>query len=206
MNTGIGDVSDLGWMLEALTVGWGGEVLLDAYDAERRPVAIRNSASSTSNYQGWVDNHGYADVLDPGPVGEACRREIGKRLTGSLHSEWSSLGIDLGYRYESSPVIVPDGTPEVPDDPSEYIPTARPGHARRMPGSTTEGPLWICSEPVSYCCVSGPQPCRPSGSRRRPVRPGCRCDGGDHQGGRREAVPQCTRFGAAGRPGRVARR
>jgi hypothetical protein len=34
----------------------------------------------------------------------------------------------MGYRYDASPVVVPDGTPPTPDDPSEYVPTARPGH------------------------------------------------------------------------------
>lgn len=128
MNTGIGDVSDLGWMLEALLAGWGGEVLLDAYDRERRPVAVRNSASSTANYRGWVDNSGYADILDPGSAGDECRRQVGERLTSSLHSEWSSLGVDLGYRYDDSPIVIPDGTPAPPDDPSVYEPAARPGH------------------------------------------------------------------------------
>jgi hypothetical protein len=34
----------------------------------------------------------------------------------------------MGYRYDTSPIICPDGTPPPPDDPSEYVPTARPGH------------------------------------------------------------------------------
>ena len=38
------------------------------------------------------------------------------------------LGATLGYRYEGSPIVVPDGTPEPPDDPMVYLPTARPGH------------------------------------------------------------------------------
>ena len=37
-------------------------------------------------------------------------------------------GATLGYRYEGSPIVVPDGTPEPPDDSMVYIPTARPGH------------------------------------------------------------------------------
>jgi 2-polyprenyl-6-methoxyphenol hydroxylase-like FAD-dependent oxidoreductase len=128
LNTGIGDVNDLGWMLAALVGGWGGDGLLAAYDLERRPVAIRNARSSTANYQGWVDNDGYQDVLRGDGAGEECRRRIGDRLASSLHQEWNSLGIDLGYRYEESPIIVPDGTPSTPDDPSDYVPTSRPGH------------------------------------------------------------------------------
>ncbi|MEV5840215.1 FAD-dependent monooxygenase, partial [Nocardia sp. NPDC052112] len=42
MNTGIGDAVDLGWKLAAVLNGWGGEVLLDSYEMERRPVAERN--------------------------------------------------------------------------------------------------------------------------------------------------------------------
>jgi hypothetical protein len=33
----------------------------------------------------------------------------------------------LGYRYEDSPVCVADGTPPIPDDSRNYIPTTRPG-------------------------------------------------------------------------------
>jgi hypothetical protein len=45
-----------------------------------------------------------------------------------LQQEWHSFGVGMGYRYDTSPVVVPDGTPPTPDDPGEYLPTARPGH------------------------------------------------------------------------------
>ena len=45
-----------------------------------------------------------------------------------MKREWFSIGIHLGYRYEGSPLIVPDGTPEPPDEVMDYAPTARPGH------------------------------------------------------------------------------
>src|SRR5262249_1782751 len=128
MNTGIADAVALSWMLEARLSGWGGEQLLHAYDAERRPVGLRNSANAAANYQGWLEKSGYANVLAEGPEGEACRQEVGRRLVQSLHGEWHSLGIDLGFRYEGSPIIVPDGTAPTPDQPSEYIPSSRPGH------------------------------------------------------------------------------
>jgi 2-polyprenyl-6-methoxyphenol hydroxylase-like FAD-dependent oxidoreductase len=38
MNTGIQDAANLGWKLAAAVHGWGGEALLNSYDAERRPV------------------------------------------------------------------------------------------------------------------------------------------------------------------------
>lgn len=129
LNTGLGDVVGVGWILEALVKGWGGSQLLQAYEAERRPVAIRNGQSSTRNYQGWVRRDAdYALIDDAGPEGDAARAQIGRQLTEMLYPEWNSLGIALGYRYEHSPVVVGDGTPEPPDDPSDYLQTSRPGH------------------------------------------------------------------------------
>ena len=38
LNTGIGDVGDLGWKLEAAVKGYGGIHLLDSYENEHRPL------------------------------------------------------------------------------------------------------------------------------------------------------------------------
>jgi hypothetical protein len=123
MNTGVADAVDLSWMLDAILNGWGDERLLNAYDLERRPVGIRNSLNSAHNYRAWVESEGYQDVFDDGPRGADCRAAIGRRLEQTLHGEWHSLGIELGYRYEQSPIIVPDGTMATADDITDYIPT-----------------------------------------------------------------------------------
>jgi 2-polyprenyl-6-methoxyphenol hydroxylase-like FAD-dependent oxidoreductase len=128
LNTGIGDVSDLGWMLEAALDGWAGPKLLDAYELERRPVGLRNGLKASGNYGDWVNRSHFAGVMEDGPTGAAARERTGQMLITALASEWHSPGTALGYRYEGSPVIVPDGTPEPADDPVEYIPTTRPGH------------------------------------------------------------------------------
>ncbi|MBM3347616.1 MAG: 2-polyprenyl-6-methoxyphenol hydroxylase, partial [Betaproteobacteria bacterium] len=44
MNTGASDAENLGWKLAAVIQGWGGKGLLDTYETERRPVAVRNAA------------------------------------------------------------------------------------------------------------------------------------------------------------------
>ena len=36
-------------------------------------------------------------------------------------------GLQIGYRYDPSPICVGDDTPGVADDPETYIPSARPG-------------------------------------------------------------------------------
>lgn len=55
------------------------------------------------------------------------RRDLGRRLRESTRVEWESLGLQIGHRYEGSPICVPDGTPPPPDEYSTYIPTTRPG-------------------------------------------------------------------------------
>lgn len=128
LNTGLGDVMDLSWILQALTEGWGGPGLLEAYTEERRPVAIRNGSSSSQNYAIWVERNGREQVLQDGVEADEQRRVLGEQMVASLEQEFRSLGIAMGYNYAASPIIVPDGTPAPPDEPSSYVQTARPGH------------------------------------------------------------------------------
>ena len=128
LNTGIGDALSLGWMLHAVLTGQGGEALLDAYGAERRPVAIRNSTLSSGNFANWIGATDFSRVLEEGPGGDAGRKIVGERLSEALNEEWTSTGVGLGYRYEHSPLILPDGSTEPPDPVSTYVQTARPGH------------------------------------------------------------------------------
>ena len=55
--------------------------------------------------------------------------------------EFRTIGAQLGYRYESSPICVADGTPAPPDPMETYVPTARPGsrapHAWLRDGRST---------------------------------------------------------------------
>src|SRR5262249_4809412 len=46
MNTGIGDAVDLAWKIEAVLKGWGGPRLMASYEAERRPVGLRNTVEA----------------------------------------------------------------------------------------------------------------------------------------------------------------
>ena len=65
--------------------------------------------------------------FEAGPEGERARSEFGERYTQMMKREWFAVGIHLGYVYEGSPVIVPDGTPPPPDEVQTYTQTARPG-------------------------------------------------------------------------------
>jgi 2-polyprenyl-6-methoxyphenol hydroxylase-like FAD-dependent oxidoreductase len=129
LNTGMGDVVGLGWMLAARLAGWGGPKLLTAYEIERRPVALRNGRTSSRNYRGWTgDGVDFARVEADGPAAEAARERAGREMSEKLYSSWISQGIRLGYRYEDSPIVIAERGPEPADPPDCYTPTSRPGH------------------------------------------------------------------------------
>jgi hypothetical protein len=130
MNTGIQDAVNLSWKLAASLQGWGGEHLLDTYESEQRPVAIRNVAEATDNLKRMLSPRVLSPskaIFEDGPESEAERIEFGNQYTALMKREWFSIGIHLGYIYEGSPIIVPDGTPQPPDEVSSYVQTARPG-------------------------------------------------------------------------------
>lgn len=130
MNMGIQDAVDLGWKLEATLKGWAGPGLVDSYGIERKPVAIRNVNEATGNLKRMLaprDSRPAKEVFEPGPAGERARKDFGERYTAMMKREWFAPGIHLGYVYEGSPVIVPDGTSPPPDEVSTYAQTARPG-------------------------------------------------------------------------------
>ncbi|KIM94700.1 hypothetical protein OIDMADRAFT_60477 [Oidiodendron maius Zn] len=128
LNTGLGDVMTLSWILQALLQGWGGQGLIEAYDHERRPVAIRNGSEATKNYTIWIERQGREKVLDEGLEADEYRRMLGEEMAANMRPEFRPVGLALGYNYSASPVVVPDGSPAPPDEPDVYIQTARPGH------------------------------------------------------------------------------
>jgi 2-polyprenyl-6-methoxyphenol hydroxylase-like FAD-dependent oxidoreductase len=128
MNTGIGDVVDLSWKLAAMIEGWGGDGLLDSYSVERQPVGARNVSEAGGNLRRMLSVPPHADILDATPQGAATRAKVGREFSETMRREWHTLGIHLGYRYESSPISWPDGSAAPADEPRVYVPTARPGH------------------------------------------------------------------------------
>lgn len=142
MNTGIGDACDLAWKLDAVLRGWGGETLLESYEIERKPVAVRNSLISATNSDkiDMVMDETPPDIDQPGPEAEAARKLLARKIKW-LARQFNSAGTHLGYRYVDSPVIVGDGTPEPPDDPLQVVPSTWPGsrapHAWMADGRST---------------------------------------------------------------------
>ena len=141
MNTGVQDAVDLSWKLHAVLGPWGGPNLLASYDIERRPIGWRNVKEASGNLARMLSPGRNPELLDRTEAGLAARARLGVEFSQAMSREWNTAGIHLGYRYEGSPIIWPDGTPAPPFEPTSYVPTARPGarapHAWLSPGRST---------------------------------------------------------------------
>lgn len=126
-NTSVDDAVNLGWKLAAVVKGWAGEALLDSYDAERKPIGHRNTNFARS----MADSIGSIKVPPQleatGDEADAVRKKLGQALHQHARNEFNIPGLQLGLRYEGSPIVVPDASAPSADQPNHYIPTARPG-------------------------------------------------------------------------------
>jgi 2-polyprenyl-6-methoxyphenol hydroxylase-like FAD-dependent oxidoreductase len=125
-NTAVEDAVNLGWKLAAVIRGQASPRLLESYEAERRPLALRNTAYA----KGFADSLGVEpppEIEDDTPAGEAARRRAGDYFARHGASEFNIPGITFGGRYDGSPAVVSDGTAPPPDRPNVYVPTACPG-------------------------------------------------------------------------------
>ena len=126
-NTGIGDAVDLGWKLAAVLQGWGGPALLDSYELERRPIAVRNVTEASSNWKSDSQLEPDAVLARADAEGDRARSETGEMIRRARGREFLCTGVQLGYRYSGSPICLADGTPEPPDEPDDYVPSTWPG-------------------------------------------------------------------------------
>ncbi len=127
MNMGVADGVDLGWKLAAVLQGWGGPALLDSYQTERRPVHQWVLDEAVLNHANLGDRFVTEGLEASGPEGDRARREAGARIQATKLREFATLGVVLGYRYDDSPVVVPDGSAAPAADFINYVPTSRPG-------------------------------------------------------------------------------
>jgi hypothetical protein len=142
LNSGVADAVNLGWKLAAVIKGYGGEELLDSYDAERRPVAVLGRDWSFRHLGIHVQAQELADpalVHAQGPKADAHRAELVEYFSANT-GEHGSWGVEMGYRYDGSPVVVSDGTEAPEFNGSVYLPTTIPGsrapHVRLADGSS----------------------------------------------------------------------
>ena len=141
MNTGIGDAVDLSWKLDATLKGWGGPKLLESYDQERRPIAIRNAKRGTFNFERMRNIGSHPALLDHSETGNTARRDVGRSVRAGMADEWDSMDVHLGYSYCSSPLICSEDLTAPDPRPVPFVQNAKPGsrapHAWLRSGKST---------------------------------------------------------------------
>jgi hypothetical protein len=126
-NTAVEDAVNLGWKLAAVLKGQADSALLDSYEAERRPLAVRNTGYAKRFAESLGLFAPVAEIEDQTAAGEAARKEAGAYLEAHGRREFNIPGITFDGRYDGSPIIIADGCTPPPDVANDYIPTACPG-------------------------------------------------------------------------------
>lgn len=129
MNAGIADASNLAWLMAAHLQGWAPEGILDAHEAERQPITEQvshfamNHANRMAKQRGSVPE----DIEDPGPEGARKRAELGRRAYDLNVQQYCCGGLNFGYYYDKSPIILYDGHEQPSYTMYDFEPSTVPG-------------------------------------------------------------------------------
>ena len=99
MATGLEDAMNLAWKVAAVLQGWGGPFLIQSYEHERRPLAVRNVALSTRAFEA---------IRAIPPQNNVASQRIDWR--NNLASYSTPEFTKLHYAYEGSPICQSDET------------------------------------------------------------------------------------------------
>ncbi|MFM8822742.1 MAG: FAD-dependent oxidoreductase [Limnohabitans sp.] len=110
MNAGLADAANLAWHLAAQLEGWAAPHALSAYEKERHPI--------TEQVSRFAMNHAHAmsqrrrqipeNLEEDSPAGQAARASFGQDLYDLNVQQYCCAGLNFGYYYDQSPVIVYD--------------------------------------------------------------------------------------------------
>jgi len=129
MNAGIADAIDLGWLLAAALNGWASPAILDAYEAERRPITDEISRFAMDLAIKNIDrrNRTPPEIELPGPEGDAARKRAGKEAYDLNVQQYCCGGLNFGYFYGASPIIAYDGEAQPAYTMRDFSPSSVPG-------------------------------------------------------------------------------
>jgi 2-polyprenyl-6-methoxyphenol hydroxylase-like FAD-dependent oxidoreductase len=132
LNTGIGDAIDLGWKLAAVIDGWGGALMLDSYEAERRPVQAAVIEAAVVNMSVLATDLLAEGIDAAGETGERARRLVDAKIQATKHVEFHALDLVLDVGHDASPIIA--AAPASKTGQGAARPGARLPHVWLAPG------------------------------------------------------------------------
>lgn len=141
MNAGIADAVNLSWLLCAALDGWADPMIVDAYECERLPITDQVSrfamAKVEENLAALSGRSAPKVISSPGLVGRTLRRRLGRKLFHINLPQMAPEGLNFGYYYENSPIIIADGEQAPEYDMGGHIPSTVPGC--RLPHFEVDG-------------------------------------------------------------------
>jgi 2-polyprenyl-6-methoxyphenol hydroxylase-like FAD-dependent oxidoreductase len=141
MNAGIADAMNAVWAISNVLDGWAGPAMLDAYEAERQPITEQVSRHAMQSMLDMVDALGRSIVPKAfssryNPAGVAMRAVMARKIAPINEAQFLPEGLNFGYFYDRSPVIVADGV--APDfSMGGHTPSTVPGC--RLPHFLVDG-------------------------------------------------------------------
>jgi 2-polyprenyl-6-methoxyphenol hydroxylase-like FAD-dependent oxidoreductase len=129
MNAGIADAANLAWLLAAALDGWADPGILDAYQAERQPITEQVSHFAMDMALKVLGQRRSVppEIEDAGPEGDAVRARIGREAYDLNVQQYCCGGLNFGYFYDRSPIILYDGSTPPPYTMAEFTPSTVPG-------------------------------------------------------------------------------
>jgi hypothetical protein len=129
MNAGIADAAGLTWQLAALLQGWAAPEILAAYEAERHPITEQASRFTEDLARKIMRQRREipAGIEASGAEADALRARVGKEAYELDVQQQCCAGLNFGYFYDASPIIVYDDEKAPAYSMGSYTPSTVPG-------------------------------------------------------------------------------
>ena len=129
MNAGIADAANLAWLLAAHLHGWAPYEILDAYERERHPITEQVSHFAMNHAQEMIRNRRRVpdNIEEDSAAAATIRAEFALELYDLNVQQYCCAGLNFGYFYDNSPLIVYDSTPQPEYSMASFTPSTVPG-------------------------------------------------------------------------------
>lgn len=121
LNTGVEDIENLTWKLAAVLRGQAGSTLLDSYEVECRPIALRNTRQSVKNYARTME---VSEAIGATGTPEEFRRSLDDLRAEPDHARFAAIqrAIDAQIEHFAFLEMEMAASPEQ----GAFVPTDRP--------------------------------------------------------------------------------